>query len=411
PYEVRRWRPGDRMRPVRLRGRSRKLSDLFADLRVPRDHRQSALAAHPFYVQCHPYAVHSPTGNSQCRPDLLSKYGSVPDGVNHTVDPLAGILENMDQTMGRILDYLDDPNRDGDTSDSIATNTVVLFTSDNGGHIGPTDNDPLRHRKGSFWEGGIRVPLIVSWPGVTAAGTRSDTYVHAVDFYPTFVELAQTNLPAGLTFDGTSFAAHLAGTPRDREPIYYHFPGYLDRRARPVDVIIKRAACGEDFKLIYNYDMVYTGNPANSEDVGEGLKDISANGPWELYNLSRDLSETDNLLDGSHANWLLYGELAQTMATELVAWLNQPGADWEAKKLTLDGTATEVPFPDPMLMPVSPQQRFGVADFRVDPTGDELMFTWNSEAGFRYDIESSSDLETWSDLKTNIVATGTNTSD
>ena len=94
----------------------------------------------------------------------------------------------MDAVLGRLLNSLKDPDRNGDKSDSIANDTLILFTSDNGGtHF---DNLPLRGVKGMFTEGGIRIPLIAYWPGVVPENSITDRMVHGIDFYPTLLELA-----------------------------------------------------------------------------------------------------------------------------------------------------------------------------------------------------------------------------
>ena len=391
---------------------NKHLTDGMADagMAFMRDHLQGSLSSHPFFMQFHFYAVHTPI---QSRSDLNTKYGSVPDGPTHGSDNYAGLVEGMDQAIGRLLDFLDDPNGDGSTADSIAGNTVVIFCSDNGGHIGPTDNDPLRHRKGSFWDGGMRVPLIVRQPGTIPQGQATDSLVHAVDFYPTLVDLANGSMPGGLNFDGTSFALHLddpAANPRDREAIFYHFPGYLDQRARPVNVVIKRVN-GKEYKLIYNYDLNYTGNPSSGEDTSEGLKVIPE--PWQLFNLTDDISETTDLLDGSYSNWLLYGDIATAMADELNTWLNQPGADWDAKKLVNRSTSLEVPYPTSASLPAvvtSFESSFRVTGSSADFSNDEVTLEWPGEVGFLYDIQVSADLQSWSTIVTNVPGTGNPTS-
>jgi arylsulfatase A-like enzyme len=100
----------------------------------------------------------------------------------------AAFIESVDLNVGRVLRAVEDPNGDGDTSDSVAENTLILFTSDNGGTHAA--NDPLRGEKGMLTEGGIRVPLIAYWPGTIAPNTVTDHMVHAVDYYPTYLELA-----------------------------------------------------------------------------------------------------------------------------------------------------------------------------------------------------------------------------
>ncbi len=172
---------------------------------------------------------------------------------------------------------VDDPNGDGNTSDSIAANTLLVFTSDNGGHIGDTNNTPLRERKGTQREGGLRVPLIAVMPGTIAAGVISEEAIHAVDYYPTYADLAGASLPAPQNhiLDGESFAGILRGETSElnRDAVFWHFPGYLDDRSVPTSLITKDAG-GKRYKLLYYY-----------EDQR-----------YELFNLTDDLSETTDLL-------------------------------------------------------------------------------------------------------------------
>jgi len=369
------------------------------------DHHRGEMKDHPFFMQFHTYAVHTPI---QARWDLRRKYAdTVPDGTWHSDNQYAAMIEAMDQTIGRITDWLDDPNSDGNTGDSISDNTLVIFSSDNGGHIGPTDNKPLRHRKGSFWEGGLRVPLIVRRPGTVPAGQITDTLVHAVDFYPTILKHAGVDMPGDINFDGTSFALHMddpTGSPRDRGTIFYQFPGYLDNRARPCSVAIKRVG-GKDYKLIHNYDLTYVGNNPQAE----GIKVLTE--PWELYNLTDDISETTDLINGSYSNHLLYGELADTMAAELLAWLTQGGDDWNAKQPTYRSGGGTVPYPsaDVPDITVPFEQEFRATDGTPDTDDNEVTLTWNSESGFKYDIEGSDTLVDWDPLQTGITATGAST--
>ncbi len=373
-----------------------------AALAFMNDHLKGALSDRPFFLQVHPYASHGPVGDVHAPVELLAKYRALPGGIRHFHPNFAALVESVDQTVGRILDYLSDPNGDGDEADSIADETMIVFTTDNGGTdfaSGPaTDNDPLRHLKGSFYNGGIRVPLIVRWPGSVVAGSQTDSLVHAVDFYPTLHEAAGLAMPAGIRFDGTSFMAHAlspTGTARDRESIFYHFPGYLDHRARPCEVVISRIE-DRDYKLIYNYDPDYVGAPNSVEDNEEGLKVLSSN--WELYDYSRDLGERNNLLDGSYSNWLLYGEVATMMADELTLWLGQGGSDWNAALLTNRSTGQFVPFPGSAGLEhveAPGGKDFKVVSFGYDMGAEMVTIAWNAEAGFLYDIQVSDDLQMW----------------
>jgi arylsulfatase A-like enzyme len=389
-----------------LHGNNKTLTEAITDsvVQTISSHVSGSESAKPFLVQLHYFAVHTPI---QPRYDLLEKYRALPPGLRHTVAEYAAFTEGLDQAIGRILDCLADPNADGDSSDSIAQNTLVVFTSDNGGHRGDTDNRPLRHRKASLYDGGIRVPLIVSRPGTIPQGAQSDSLVHVVDFYPTLLDHAGVPHPSGTVLDGFSFDAHMRdpiASPRERPPIFYHLPSYLDVRHRPASIAIHRRG-GEVYKLMYSYDTQYVGRNPESD----GLKVLSQ--PWELYNLTRDISETRNLVDGTYSNQLLYGAIADDLAASLNAWLNQPTAGWNAKKLTVRSTGQEVPFPAGSVpdVVVPPQRAFRATEAK-EQAGGGVRITWNSESGFSYDIEGSSDLHSWQTLAEDIAAAGNSTS-
>ena len=218
---------------------------------------------------------------------------------------------------------VDDPNGDGNTSDSIAANTLLVFTSDNGGHIGVTNNSPLRERKGTQREGGLRVPLIAVMPGTITAGVINDEAIHAVDYYPTYADLAGASLPApqNHVLDGESFAGILRGETSElnRDAVFWHFPGYLDDRSVPTSLITKDAG-GKRYKLSYYY-----------EDQR-----------YELFNLTDDLSETTDLLARpiSAADYAI----ARQMSSDLRAWLDDQGALYP----TVRATGEPVPPPAPL---------------------------------------------------------------
>ena len=208
-------------------------------------------------------------------------------------------------------------------------------------------------------------------------------------------------MPGGINFDGVSFAEHVVdpiANPRDRGPIFYHFPGYLDQRARPCEVVLKRVN-GEDYKLIYTYDLAYTGNPSSNEDVEEGLDPLADH--WELYKYSSDISETDDLLDGSLSNWLLYGGIATEMADDLSVWLNQDSADWNAKKLTVRAGGMQQAFPTSATLPVQ-SGNFGVISADIDSENQTVTISFFGEVGFLYDLQASNDLENWNNIVTNL---------
>jgi arylsulfatase A len=236
-----------------------------------------------FCLCLHHYAVHIPL---EARQRLIEKYENKPKpdaGVNHPV--YAAMVEHVDDSVGRITDKLD--------ALGLSDNTVVVFFSDNGGlrqrfdGDGPivSTNAPLRDEKGSLYEGGIRVPLIVRWPGEVAAGSVCAAPVTSVDFYPTFLTLAGLAPPADYALDGESLAPLLRGGDRlERDAIYWHYPHY--HHSTPAGAIREG-----DYKLI------------------EFFEDNRV----ELYNLRDDIGEANDLADAEP-------DRARAMQQALAEW-------------------------------------------------------------------------------------------
>ena len=354
--------------------------DAFVELL--RNHRAGPLTTHPLYVQLHAYAVHS---THSPRADLLAKYQAKPPGVRHTNAAYAAFIEGLDQLVGRVMTALDDPNGDGNTSDSIAQNTVLVFTSDNGGTQG---NAPLRAGKRTFYEGGLRVPLIVRRPGTYAAGAVTQRMVHSVDFYRTFCQIA--GVSAGNVPDSVSFTSALnqPTTTAQRGAIFYHFPGYTEDVATPCSVVIKETG-GRRYKLIHNYET----------------------GGRELYDLTSDLSETRNLLGASYWDWLLHGAAAQELAADLTAWLTQSGTSWQPAYPTVRATGAVLGPPSSVVPEVTVPfvQTFRITDIAPAITPDRVTLTWRSASGYKYIVNGSSDLVIWTPLSAEITATASTT--
>ncbi len=210
----------------------------------------------PFFLYYCPYAVHTPI---QAIDDVAAKYRQ--PGKKEVNAKYAAMVESVDDAVGMILDALQEAE--------IAQRTVIVFTSDNGGLLGPTDNSPLRSGKGYAYEGGIRVPLIVRWPEAVPADSVCDEPVSSVDLLPTIAEAVGVTAPTDREIDGTSLVGLLksGGSKRlAREAIYWHFPHY---RHPPGPYSIIRAG---DWKLIKWYE-----------------------GTSELYDLGKDLSEKNDL--------------------------------------------------------------------------------------------------------------------
>ena len=212
----------------------------------------------PFFVALWNYTVHWPMEAPQA---LIDKYEErVGPGLK---DPRYGaMIEAMDAAVGRVMAAIEELK--------LAGQTMVIFTSDNGGFAGVSDNRPLRASKGHLYEGGIRVPLIVRWPGVVPAKTICHTPVISTDFYPTLLDVSGLPHGTGKTLDGESIMPLLKRTgPLKRKAIYFHYPNYAWHGSNRLGGAVREG----DYKLIERYD----------------------DGSVELYNLADDLSEKRDL--------------------------------------------------------------------------------------------------------------------
>ena len=155
---------------------------------------------------------------------LIDRYRTRIDPKDEQRSPTyAAMIESMDDAIGTLLDTLDRLK--------IADNTIIVFTSDNGGNMynevdgtTPTSNRPLRGGKATMFEGGVRMPCIIAWPGITKAGTRSDALVQSEDFYPTFLEALDLKPEADQRFDGASILPALKGNALAGKAVFQYFP-------------------------------------------------------------------------------------------------------------------------------------------------------------------------------------------
>jgi arylsulfatase A-like enzyme len=232
----------------------------------------------PFFLYLPHYTVHTPI---QAKPALVAKYEQkIKPGMRHTNARYAAMIESLDEGVGRILSTLEEQG--------LAERTVVVFTSDNGGLMQPgysTANVPLRAGKGSTYEGGTRVPLIVRWPGVVAAGSVCHEPVMSIDFLPTYLEIA--GAPRRDDVDGQSLVAALRNPQArlDRDALYWHYPHYHPGGATPYGAVRAR-----DWKLIefYEDDRVELYDLAN--DLGE-TRDLARSMPAKADALRRQLHQ------------------------------------------------------------------------------------------------------------------------
>jgi len=209
-----------------------KFKDFDHDPEVPDQHIEDRMAAEatafmeqhrdePFYLNYWMFSVHAPFDAKKA---LIEKYRGVIDANDPQRCPTyAAMVESMDDAVGTLLDTLDRLK--------IADNTVIIFTSDNGGNmyneiegVPPTSNAPLRGGKASMCEGGTRVPCVVAWPGVTSAGTRNDSLIQSEDYYPTLLAGLGIDAEADQRFDGVSLMPVFKGDKLRGRALFQYFP-------------------------------------------------------------------------------------------------------------------------------------------------------------------------------------------
>ncbi|MEX0685164.1 MAG: sulfatase [Balneolales bacterium] len=236
----------------------------------------------PFFLYVSHHVVHRPLIEE---PELIKKYENKQGAELERNNPIMGaMVERMDDGIGRILDKLDELN--------LRENTVVIFFSDNGGLATLQAQDPLRGGKSMVFEGGIRVPLSIRWPGVIEPGTKSSTPVVSDDFLPTILEMVGSPLHKD-DFDGLSFTPLLQGKGGvDREALYWHYPHYHHQGYQPSGAIRRG-----DYKLIEWYE----------ETLWSAPNQIS------LFNIRKDIGETTDISNE-------FPELANSMRRQLYEW-------------------------------------------------------------------------------------------
>ncbi|XOV91051.1 MAG: sulfatase [Bacteroidota bacterium] len=256
----------------------------------------------PFFVYLTHWEVHTPMS---ARNDRISYYEEKLKQFpgEKYVPVYAAEVEQVDRSVGRVMQKLKDLNID--------KNTLFIFTSDNGGLVRLTDNSPLRAGKGTFYEGGIRVPMCARWPDVIPPGIRTDHHAMGIDFMPTFSEITGAPGPTNQPIDGISFASVLQGEKSEiQRDQYFHFPLYLEGsgekeqvlpvygtedgfwRAVPSTTLIRG-----DWKLIYYYEYE----------------------TYELFNLGSDLSETKDVAKENP-------ELVREMLKSIAEWTDEVNA-------------------------------------------------------------------------------------
>ena len=238
----------------------------------------------PFFLMLSHYAVHAPL---QGKPEKVAKYEEVKSSKRQGKPGYAAMVESVDESVGRVMQTLIEAGID--------QQTLVIFTSDNGGFAKATDNSPLRANKGSNYEGGIRVPLIIKWPGNASPGSVSQVPVISTDFYPTILEAVGRDSRPHQHVDGKSLVPVLTGRGDiDREAIYWHYPHYNQHPQSFPSSVVRSG----DWKLIEELET----------------------GKLSLYNLAADIGETRDLSKDKPAK-------TKQLFSKLNSWRTQVGAD------------------------------------------------------------------------------------
>jgi len=278
---------------------------------------ESVKAGKPFMVYMAFHAVHE---GWQAREEYVDYFKAKTPGQQHHEVVYAAMIKHLDDAVRIVTDKVRELGID--------RNTVIIFTSDNGG-IPLTSQAPLRGFKGCFYEGGIRVPTFIIYPGGVKGST--DLPIINVDYYPTCVEIAGGKVPPNQPLDGESLLGVVTGKSKElkRDAIFWHFPGYLDRpcpggrdtvfRQRPTTMIRKG-----DWKLmLYHEEWILDGGRAK----------IDTNHSVELFNLREDPSEKYNLANTNKPK-------RDELLDDLLRWMKDTHAGM-AKKFTDANRFTE----------------------------------------------------------------------
>lgn len=233
-----------------------------------------------FFLYVSHYYVHDPV-HTRCR-WLHEKYEKKLDPNSPWHNPTYGaFVETLDTYVGQVLDAID--------SLGLRDNTVVIFTSDNGAHPGFTSNYPLRGNKWNLYEGGIRVPMMVRWPGVVEPGSTCETPVIGTDLMPTLCEIAKTGPPADRPLDSLSIVPLLRGKSIDRDTLVWHFPYYHPPQGYE-GTTPQSALRQGDYKLLYFYEEDRTELYNLADDPAE-QHDLSRTDPQRMTTMRQTLSD------------------------------------------------------------------------------------------------------------------------
>lgn len=247
--------------------------------------------ARPWVLYLTHFAVHTPLDPKR---ELVGKYESKQPGELHNHVAMATMIESVDTGVGQVIDALDETGT--------RENTVIVFFSDNGGYGPATDMAPLKGYKGTYYEGGIRVPFFVNWPGVVEGGQENETPIIGVDLFPTFCELLGAELPQDQMLDGKSLVPLFRGEEAgfSERALFWHFPAYLQSYG---------PSTSDEQR-----DPLFRSRPCSIIRKGDWkLHEYFERGEFELYDLRQDIGEANNLIEAEP-------EMAKLLKDELSAW-------------------------------------------------------------------------------------------
>jgi arylsulfatase A len=261
----------------------------------------------PFFLYVSHNTIHAPIMGKR---RLVDKYKRKPGSDSPQNNPVLGaMIEELDNSTGRLLKKLDELG--------IADKTIVVFFGDNGGLESDAKQTPLRSGKANLYEGGIREPLIIRWPGVIEPGGTCSEPVISIDFFPTLLEIAGVRNEAKRPMDGASLVPLLrqSGT-LNRRAIYWHYPHYHSSSIGPCGAVREGA-----YKLIEWYDESICG-PGNE---------------FELYNLKEDVGERNNLAKKMPERVEKLKKMLSDWRSEVNAQMPAPNPNYDSRKAKKSG--------------------------------------------------------------------------
>jgi arylsulfatase A-like enzyme len=227
----------------------------------------------PWLLYLTHFAVHTPL---EAKKDDVAYFSKKTPGKLHNHAVMAGMIKSVDDGIGKLVAALDELG--------IRKNTAIIFYSDNGGYGPATSMAPLKGYKGTYYEGGIRVPFCVNWPKVVEPGGKCAEPITAVDLLPTFCEMTGAPLPDKQPVDGKSLVPLFKGESLGQRAIFWHFPAYLQNYAR----------------FDQQRDPLFRSRPCSVIRDGDWkLHEYFEDGGLELYNLADDIGETKNLAESN----------------------------------------------------------------------------------------------------------------